>query len=103
MLLSNHSETERQHSADSSTSQEEIFLIQGEFTLPNPLTHDHFFLSSTACKKASSAAVCLRSIPCPPSAAFLLYLLDHSFSRCLTSDNNYSKEIEGKPGTNGKW
>lgn len=63
MLQSNHSETERQRSADSSTSQEEIFLIQGEFTLPNPLTHDHFFCPAQHAKKQARLLFVLGPYP----------------------------------------
>lgn len=53
LTLSNHNEREREsrHSADPSTSPEEIFLIQEEFVLPKPLTSNHFPPNS-ACNQA---------------------------------------------------
>lgn len=52
-----------------------------------PINSRPVFLSSTACKKASSAAVCLKSIPWPHICCF------PSFSCCPTSCHIFSLSL----------
>lgn len=54
-------ERESGHSADLSTSPEEISSTQGAFTLPKALTSNYlfFFLSNTACNQARKQALAL--------------------------------------------
>lgn len=100
ITCANSTEREREsgHSADLSTSPEEISSTQGAFTLPKALTSNYLFFffvqhSMQSSKKASAGVVCLMSLNAallccfPPlhftHPSFLFFLPHPLFWLCL--------------------